>query len=219
MPASRSDSSTVQLLLAEGFDTFVAVGPGTALHGLTRSIVGAQDDSPDIAVLSTLDGGRDDATALWHGRPAVGARHDGLPATDGPPRPRSAVPTYPFQRTRHWLPGSDRAGSAGWSVSAYCTAQLAGDRAPGRRGLGFGRHRRLPSDPGPRPVRSAGQAGRKVYACEWARLDEMPPVSVMVLFAGSSAELDNVESLDAATRSLPAPCCGWPVSWRSGPPP
>ena len=193
----------VQRLLAEGFDTFVAIGPGTALRGLTRSIVRAQDDSPDIAVLSTLDGGGDDAAALLSTVGRLWERGVTISRpTDGPPRPRSAVPTYPFQRTRHWLPGSDRAGSAGRSVSALLhrfgwqeTALPAGEVLASVGIVG--------SHPTLVPALSdqLARRGVKVYACEWARLDEMPPVSVMVLFAGSSAELDNVESLDAATRS------------------
>ncbi|MCA1480966.1 hypothetical protein I6F37_39230, partial [Bradyrhizobium sp. NBAIM08] len=101
-------ASAVQRLLAEGYDTLLTVEPGTALRSLTMSVVRAHPARTDVSVLSTLDPGAGGDAALlrtvgrlWERGVAI-AR----PA-EQPPRRRQPVPTYPFQRTRHWLPDPD----------------------------------------------------------------------------------------------------------------
>ncbi|MFJ8632247.1 amino acid adenylation domain-containing protein [Streptomyces sp. NPDC093568] len=106
--------ATVARLLDEGYDTFLELGPGNTLGGAVRSVAGARDAS-DVAVLSTgvTQAAKGDADAcparalletagrLW----ARGATLDRTTPAAG--RPRVPVPTYPFQRTRHWPRPSD----------------------------------------------------------------------------------------------------------------
>ncbi|GAA4073428.1 non-ribosomal peptide synthetase/type I polyketide synthase [Streptomyces shaanxiensis] len=114
--------AAVARLLDEGYDHFVELGPGNTLGGAVRAVAGAHG-VPDVAVLTTGlagDSGRDadssgaralleTAGRLW----ARGAELDRavLEGTVPAPsdrtgravgRPRVPVPTYPFQRTRHW---------------------------------------------------------------------------------------------------------------------
>ncbi|MFJ7072028.1 amino acid adenylation domain-containing protein [Streptomyces sp. NPDC098781] len=101
--------AAVARLLDEGYDTFLELGPGNTLGGAVRAVAGERDAS-DVAVLSAgvspgagdsdADGGAgrallEAAGRLW----ARGATLDRTPAAG---RPRVPVPTYPFQRTRHW---------------------------------------------------------------------------------------------------------------------
>ncbi|AZQ39733.1 amino acid adenylation domain-containing protein [Streptomyces cyaneochromogenes] len=114
--------AAVARLLDEGYDHFVELGPGNTLGGAVRAVAGMRG-GPDVAVLTTGlagDSGRDPESSgaralletagrLW----ARGAELDrvALEGTVPAPldrtgrgvgRPRVPVPTYPFQRTRHW---------------------------------------------------------------------------------------------------------------------
>ncbi|MCL8017347.1 type I polyketide synthase, partial [Streptomyces sp. AS02] len=114
--------AAVARLLDEGYDHFVELGPGNTLGGAVRAVAGVRG-VPDVAVLTTGvagDSGRDPESSgaralletagrLW----ARGAELDraALEGTVPAPldrtgrgvgRPRVPVPTYPFQRTRHW---------------------------------------------------------------------------------------------------------------------
>lgn len=101
--------AAVERLLDEGYDTFLELGPGNTLGGAVRAVAGARD-AGDVAVLSTgaaSTAGREAegsetralleaAGRLWAGggsldRTALAATASMVP-----------VPTYPFQRTRHW---------------------------------------------------------------------------------------------------------------------
>ncbi|MFG2803702.1 amino acid adenylation domain-containing protein [Streptomyces pseudovenezuelae] len=121
--------SAVSRLLEEGYDTFVELGPGASLSGPIHSAATAQSGVPDsgvpasdiaasdvtasgVTVLPALPADATDAADAAAGAGAlletVGrlwAR--GTPLSPSSParstnRRRVPVPTYPFQRHRHW---------------------------------------------------------------------------------------------------------------------
>ncbi|GAA2778348.1 type I polyketide synthase [Crossiella cryophila] len=87
-------AETAEALAANGFRTWVEVGPHPVLTGAVQDIV------PDAVVVGTLrreDGGpRQFHTAL-----AALAVH-GVPITWGLTGPRADLPAYPFQHRRYW---------------------------------------------------------------------------------------------------------------------
>ncbi|WP_051828371.1 hybrid non-ribosomal peptide synthetase/type I polyketide synthase [Streptomyces bicolor] len=112
----------VARLVDEGYDHFVELGPGNTLGGAVRAVAGAQG-AADVAVLtagpapdSASDAGSSGARALWETAGRLWARGAVLdraalevtvPAASdrtgrAARRPRVPVPTYPYQRTRHW---------------------------------------------------------------------------------------------------------------------
>ncbi|WP_217213048.1 non-ribosomal peptide synthetase/type I polyketide synthase [Streptomyces sp. AC550_RSS872] len=111
--------ATVAKLVEEGYDTFVELGPGNTLGEAVRAVAGAQGAS-GVAVLTpglSSAPGRDaessgaralleTAGRLWtRGATLNRAALEPAAADRTAPaagRPRVPVPTYPFQRTRHW---------------------------------------------------------------------------------------------------------------------
>ncbi|MGI5372898.1 amino acid adenylation domain-containing protein [Streptomyces sp. CA-251387] len=103
--------AAVARLLDEGYDTFVELGPGNTLGGAVRAVAEAHDTS-DVAVLTagaaSVPGRDADASGaralletagrLW----ARGAVLDRAALDGAAVRPRVPLPTYPFQRARHW---------------------------------------------------------------------------------------------------------------------
>ncbi|MFE5919449.1 amino acid adenylation domain-containing protein [Streptomyces sp. NPDC056468] len=106
--------AAVARLLAEGYDTFVELGPGNTLVGAVRAVARAQDASDVSASTTGLPSAPDrdadpaGARALLETAGRLWSRGAALNrvALDRTTRAgnRSAVPvpTYPFQRTRHW---------------------------------------------------------------------------------------------------------------------
>ncbi|MFF0414486.1 guadinomine polyketide synthase module 2 GdnF, partial [Kitasatospora sp. NPDC004745] len=87
---------------AGGARAFVEIGPKPVLLGLVRACL---PDADDAVLLPSLRPDRD-LTELLGSAAALHVR--GVPvdwaAVDGRPRPRRvALPTYPFQRERHWF--------------------------------------------------------------------------------------------------------------------
>ena len=189
----------LERLLAEGYDTLLTVGPKTALRSLAATAARAQVGCSDVAVLSTLDGSGEDAAALvatagrlWE-RGATISR----PA-DIPSRTRVAIPTYPFERVRHWLPDLGGTGPADRQLSGLLH-RFDWRETPLPAGAVLASVGLVGVHPGLVPALSdrLARRGVTVHACAAARLDELPPVSVLVVLAGPSAELDDVDQLDA----------------------
>ncbi|MGW4755156.1 amino acid adenylation domain-containing protein [Streptomyces chartreusis] len=101
--------AAVERLLDEGYDTFLELGPGNTLGGAVRAVAGARD-AGDVAVLSTgaaSTAGREaegsETRALLEAAGRLWARGGSLDRTAlAATASRVPVPTYPFQRTRHW---------------------------------------------------------------------------------------------------------------------
>ncbi|MEV1086096.1 beta-ketoacyl synthase N-terminal-like domain-containing protein, partial [Streptomyces sp. NPDC050211] len=99
----------LRALRADGIDTFVELGPDAVLTTMTRTIL--DTDTPgdtDALTLPVLRRGRPEADAF--DRALATAHVHGLPVLLAPaPAPgpgtalAAALPTYAFQRTRHWL--------------------------------------------------------------------------------------------------------------------
>ncbi|HET7695322.1 MAG TPA: SDR family oxidoreductase [Vicinamibacterales bacterium] len=93
----------VQTLVDAGFDFLLEVGPGRTLATLARA------QAPDVAVAASLPGAQDplsdhevllDALGRVWGR---GAEIDWTAFYAGERRRRVPLPTYPFERQRHWI--------------------------------------------------------------------------------------------------------------------
>ncbi|RKN10669.1 SDR family NAD(P)-dependent oxidoreductase [Streptomyces radicis] len=108
---------TVRTLRAEGVRHFVELGPDPVLAALTREVVG--DDATAVALLKS--GAPEPVTLLAGlGRVhAAGAPFD-LTAHLGAGERHVPLPTYPFQRARHWL--APTAAGAGETTAAGLTA-------------------------------------------------------------------------------------------------
>jgi malonyl CoA-acyl carrier protein transacylase len=97
----------LERLIGEGFDTFVEIGPGSTLAAFARQIVAGRD--PGCGVEALLRRGEDDRASIRAaaGRLWVQGVNLDLRAIAAASRGRRvALPTYPFARDRHWLPGA-----------------------------------------------------------------------------------------------------------------
>lgn len=103
-------------LLAEGHRTFLEIGPTPTLTGMTRSLVGEPRDGEDAPLLlASLRPGREDRRTMLDCVAALYTRGyaPNLTRLDvRETRRRVVLPTYPFQRSRHWLPASGTAPAA-----------------------------------------------------------------------------------------------------------
>ncbi|MGW1469464.1 acyltransferase domain-containing protein, partial [Streptomyces sp. NPDC002308] len=98
----------VRELRGSGVTRFVEIGPDSVLTGLTAEILTVQDPDaePPAVLVPLLRGGRPEAATLLTALARLHAH--GVPvdwrALFEGPRPRTVdLPTYPFQRRRHWL--------------------------------------------------------------------------------------------------------------------
>jgi amino acid adenylation domain-containing protein len=94
----------LQTLFAEESPALLEVGPGTALSNLARQAF----PGPDRLILSSLpDAARetDDCRVMLSAAGALWCRGVALdfPAVRGRRGRRASLPTYPFQRSRHWI--------------------------------------------------------------------------------------------------------------------
>ncbi len=112
------------------------------------------------------------------------------------------MPTYPFQRTRYWLPVPDRDRSAGRAVSELLH-RFAWPETPLPAGVIMTSVGLIgaPSGLVEALTQRLARRGVAVHPRPATALDELPPTSVVVLFAGTSVDLDDVDTLDKLTRS------------------
>ncbi|MFD6422243.1 type I polyketide synthase [Streptomyces sp. NPDC060198] len=108
----------VRELRASGATRFVEIGPDAVLTGLAADILTTQDPdaAPTAVLVPLLRGGRPEATTLLTALARLHA--DGVPvdwrAVFEGHRPRTVdLPTYPFQRRRHWLDATVTRGTTG----------------------------------------------------------------------------------------------------------
>lgn len=100
--------AAVARLLDDGYDTFVELGPGNTLGGAVRAVASAQG-AVNVGVLTTgrssatgSDADAEGARTLLETAGRLWARGTALNRAPAAGRPRVPVPTYAFQRTRHW---------------------------------------------------------------------------------------------------------------------
>ena len=100
----------VRALANDGFRMFLEIGPGSALAALGRRCMGSLD-APAGTWLSSLRKGRDDWAQILEtlGRLYTAGEDIAWEEFDRPyARRRVALPTYPFERSRHWMTLSPR---------------------------------------------------------------------------------------------------------------
>jgi acyl transferase domain-containing protein len=98
----------VHSLLKQGYRTFVEVGPHPVLTGMGSQCV----EDTDLTWVSTLRRGRQEWAELLAAVAALyvrGAQIDWLAFDRDYLRRRVSLPTYPFQRERHWIESPDPA--------------------------------------------------------------------------------------------------------------
>ena len=150
-------ADNLRSLASEGAASLIEVGPGASLLGMARRTLGEE-----VGCLPSLRPGVEDQTVLagslaqhyasggrvdWRGVAGDGSAGDGV-AGDGvasqavegaskkpTPRKRLLLPTYPFERTRHWIEGADSRGLSPTRVSrgsgdALPAGSLLGEQAP-----------------------------------------------------------------------------------------
>jgi acyl transferase domain-containing protein len=200
----------VRRLLDDGYDTFVEVGPGAALGGLVTATARARTRDADVAVMSPLDGDAEDDRALLRTVGRLWVR--GVAVTRAPEataRRRVDVPTYPYQRRRHWLPGTGAPAAtrpaAGLHVSPLLHRHTWDDRPlPAGEVLrslcvvapASGRDE-LPD----RLADHLAARGTVVHRRSVEHLDGLPPCSAVVVVVGRSVDLEGPGSLEEAARS------------------
>lgn len=103
---------SVECLLAESVDYVVEIGPHPTLIGLAQQIAGADNVA---RWLPTLRRGRGDWSQILESAAELfvdGADIDLAKISAGAGFRRTALPTYPFERRRHWIDESRSASSA-----------------------------------------------------------------------------------------------------------
>ncbi|WP_110514487.1 non-ribosomal peptide synthetase/type I polyketide synthase [Herpetosiphon llansteffanensis] len=95
-------------LIAEGFDTFIEIGPSSTLAAFARQMLASHE--PGWSVEALLRRGEDDHATIHSaiGRLWVQGVDFDLPALASTTGRRVLLPNYPFARERHWLPTSQR---------------------------------------------------------------------------------------------------------------
>ncbi|MFE5487351.1 amino acid adenylation domain-containing protein [Streptomyces sp. NPDC056527] len=186
--------AAVDRLLGDGYDTFVELGAG-ALCGTVRAVAAAHPRGAGALALAAGD--RDGARGLLGTVGRLWQR--GVPldrtAMDSG-RARISVPTYPFQRRRHWPAATARPrpmlhrfvwDDAPLTVgSGPRTVLLAGPDSPLARAFADRLAARGVT------VRRAGEP----------MPDGTPAPTAAVLLAGEAVEPDSADALDAAHRAM-----------------
>ncbi|MBM7845681.1 non-ribosomal peptide synthetase/type I polyketide synthase [Herpetosiphon giganteus] len=98
----------LERLIAEGFDSFIEIGPGSTLAAFARQMLANHE--PDWSVEALLHRGEDDYATIRNaiGRLWVHGVDFNLPALANGIGHRVRLPNYPFARERHWLPTAQR---------------------------------------------------------------------------------------------------------------
>ena len=139
----------VRTMAELGVDLVIEIGPRPVLAPMALSAWPDSPDAPAPRVLSSLQPPSDDASAIAGSgdfvQAVAGAYEAGLPVRfeglfAGESRRRISLPSYPFQRTHHWLDAPKRRrGGAGHP--------LLGDRHESARGEITFESELFPSDP------------------------------------------------------------------------
>ncbi|MEX1362004.1 MAG: amino acid adenylation domain-containing protein [Nannocystaceae bacterium] len=117
---------------AEGLATLVAAGPRILIEASPRPMVAsmARESLPDgSVVLPSLRKGRDELSTMLGSlgelfvRGAARAR-EGVDGAEGAARRPTLLPTYPFQRRRHWIDVGPRSVASSPSSSSSTAAPL-----------------------------------------------------------------------------------------------
>ena len=96
-------AESIRNLRARGIRAFLEIGPAPVLIGMGRQVV----EDPETIWLASLRKDRDDCSQMLSSLGALfvlGAKPDWDAYDQRYRRRRVALPTYPFQRERHWLP-------------------------------------------------------------------------------------------------------------------
>ncbi|KPL90187.1 hybrid non-ribosomal peptide synthetase/type I polyketide synthase [Herpetosiphon geysericola] len=98
----------LEQLIAEGFDIFIEIGPGSTLAAFARQILAGREFGWSVEAL--LRRGEDDQATIRNaiGRLWVHGVDFDLPALASGTGRRVLLPNYPFARERHWLPTAQR---------------------------------------------------------------------------------------------------------------
>ncbi len=119
-----------------GYRLFLEVGPGSALLGMGRQ---CQPDA-DSTWLPSLSAQKGDWRTMLESLQTFyveGSAINWQRVHEGAPRRRVALPTYPFQRKRYWLDGSESGEPNGVTGSAQVVHPLLGQRTSGPAGTEF----------------------------------------------------------------------------------
>ncbi|MQY20185.1 SDR family NAD(P)-dependent oxidoreductase [Nocardia macrotermitis] len=114
----------IETLLEHGVTTFLELGPGSGLSSMIRSAPGIDAGGRTIAAVAALRDGTVDADGLL--RVLAELECAGVPVDwerSIPARRRIDLPTYPFQRTPHWITGVER------SIDARPRAEIPAETA------------------------------------------------------------------------------------------
>ena len=154
-------SDSIAALQSDGYRVFLEIGPAPILTGMAQRCAAVED----AVYLPSLRRGRDDRRSMLEAAAhlyTAGAHLD-WPALLGPRRGHVSLPTYPFQRTRHWIEGSTSSSTTSfdWQAVQPCDA--------GRQGCGACRH--LPDTPGRcRTALDEGSSHLRLHAVSGRRL-------------------------------------------------
>ncbi len=98
-------ADAIAKLLEEGFGQFLVVGPGQTLSTLANQCASAGDDMQCLASLPHAQSEESDREALLSafGRLWIAGRSIDWAKTRSAPGRRVPLPTYPFDRKRHWV--------------------------------------------------------------------------------------------------------------------
>ncbi len=132
-------ADAVNALQAQGASTYVELGPDPVLCAMARESLG---EDTQAAFVPTLRESRAEATAISTaiaGAHAAGAKLDWSVFFAGTGAKRVALPTYPFQRARYWLPsgpiGTTDPGAIGLGDPEHpllgAAVELAGEEGGG----------------------------------------------------------------------------------------
>jgi acyl transferase domain-containing protein len=122
----------VRQLVAQGCTAFLEIGPAPVLCGMARTVAG-----PDAHYLPSLSKGQSDWATLFRSLSTLyvnGAGLDWAGVERDYPRRRVVLPTYPFQRKRHWMtaaePAAAPAKTAAEAETAEASSSVLGQRIP-----------------------------------------------------------------------------------------